>query len=70
LVYGQLDLNSPAPNGKTALHLACEQGQFRIVRLLLLLGADYSIKDIIGKTPLDLAKELKKLDVVGPWMST
>lgn len=41
----------------TPLHLATMQANSRIVRKLLMKGADRSIKDSCGKTPLDLAIE-------------
>ncbi|CAK79451.1 unnamed protein product (macronuclear) [Paramecium tetraurelia] len=41
----------------TPLHLATMQANSRIVRKLLMKGADRSIKDSNGKTPLDLAIE-------------
>ncbi|CAD8075430.1 unnamed protein product [Paramecium sonneborni] len=41
----------------TPLHLATMQANSRIVRKLLMKGADRSLKDSSGKTPLDLAIE-------------
>jgi ankyrin repeat protein len=39
----------------TPLHIACEKGYADIVKCLLLLGADYTARDIRGRTPLDWA---------------
>lgn len=41
-------------NGQTPLHLACFAGDCKIVQLLMSSGADKSIKDQSGKSPLDL----------------
>jgi uncharacterized protein len=43
--------------GDTALHIAVKAGNNPLVRALLELGADQTIKDSNGKTPLDVAKE-------------
>lgn len=43
--------------GVTALHLATMQGNSRIVRRLLMKGANRYLKDTSGKTALDLANE-------------
>jgi len=42
--------------GKTALHAAAERGAARMVEHLLARGADPSIRDANGNTPLDLAE--------------
>ncbi len=43
--------------GDTALHTAVKASNNPLVRALLELGADQTIKDSNGKTPLDIAKE-------------
>jgi serine/threonine-protein phosphatase 6 regulatory ankyrin repeat subunit B len=43
--------------GDTALHIAVKASNNPLVRALLELGADLSVKDSNGKTPLDVAKE-------------
>ena len=43
--------------GKTALHAAVLSGRVRVVEHLLARGADPTIADAYGKTPLDLAEE-------------
>ena len=39
-------------NGETALHIAAENGNHGIVRLLLNFGSNVNIRDFIGQTPL------------------
>ena len=39
-------------NGETALHIAAENGNHGIVKLLLNLGSNVNIRDFIGQTPL------------------
>jgi len=39
----------------TPLHLAVVNSNYRIVKKLLLRGADRSIKDCSDRTPLDIA---------------
>ena len=43
--------------GDTALHVAVKASNNPLVRALLELGADQTIKDSNGKTPLDIAKD-------------
>jgi palmitoyltransferase len=44
-------------HAQTALHLASQQGHIRIVRKLLIKGADRNLKDKENKLPLDYAIE-------------
>jgi len=48
----------------TSLHLAAQNGHFLIVRLLVDLGADKSVINKNGKTPLDLAEESHKANIL------
>lgn len=51
------DKSNPfAPGGQTALHKAAQSGQINFVKLLLRHGADASIVDGAGRTPLDAAR--------------
>lgn len=59
-------------DNRTALHLACCEGQLEIVKLLLIRGADISAVDRWGATPLeeaqkggfkDIVEELKRFDL-------
>ena len=53
-----LDINRKDDDqGYTALHLATITGNSKIVRRLLIKGADCNISDKIGKKPADLAKD-------------
>ena len=54
---GQIDLNAKhGPNGRTALMYACEVGNSRIARLLLLKGAEVDISDDMNEdTALHIA---------------
>jgi len=40
----------------TPLHTACSQGEVKFIQLLLNYGADPTLKDARGKTPIDLAR--------------
>jgi ankyrin repeat protein len=48
--------------GNTALHIACQNNLELIARLLVLNGADLTIKNVLGKTPIDVCNDsnLKK----------
>ena len=48
----------------TPLHLACQNGHFLIVRLLVDLGAERDTINKNGKTPLDLAEESHKANML------
>lgn len=47
-------------DGTTPLHLAAEKGYPDMVRTLIGYGADYRIKNALGKTPLEVAQGKKK----------
>ena len=48
----------------TALHLAVARGHIKVVKRLLAAGADTGIRDIHGRTPLELAAEFKNFDML------
>lgn len=50
-------LNKKASYFGTSLHIACDDNNIDIVRLLLTAGADPEIKDVSGNTPLAIAIE-------------
>jgi ankyrin repeat protein len=50
--------------GNTLLHRACYNGRDAIVSLLLEMGADPTITDNNGKTPLQIAQENNKQSCV------
>lgn len=49
--------------GETALHIASRKGHLEVVRELLLVEADVSIANAMGKTPSDLAAQQQHLEV-------
>ena len=48
----------------TQLHRAVELGKGDVVRCLLGMGADRSMKDTKGRTPLDIAKDVEDGELV------
>ncbi|PHR56201.1 MAG: hypothetical protein COA44_08915 [Arcobacter sp.] len=50
------DINRKNKDGRTALHIAAEAGQFEAVAFLLRLGADKKLLDHDGRTALNYAK--------------
>ena len=54
----------PIPERFTPLHAAAEAGHIEVVEHLLSKGADPRLLDANGKTPLDLARDNKRLAVV------
>lgn len=59
LDYG-VDVNTPASNGKTALHYAATSGHLRVMAVLLAHGADVALRDQKGETALSLARAAGK----------
>ncbi|XP_015113146.1 uncharacterized protein LOC107038514 [Diachasma alloeum] len=51
------DISQPSPDGRTALHIACNIGNIDIVRKLLEMGANVHMKDLLDRTPLTEAIE-------------
>lgn len=51
-----INLNLQGSSGSTALHLSCDWGHQRVIRLLLEKGADPTIALNNGRTPLDIAR--------------
>ena len=51
-----LELNAQDNEKNTALHLACEDGNVEVVKLLLEAGANKEIKNKLDKTPIEMAK--------------
>jgi ankyrin repeat protein len=49
-------VNGVSKIGKTALHYAAAAGHTQVIALLLDHGADPTLKDNQGSTPLDLAR--------------
>jgi hypothetical protein len=49
-------VNSTLAEGRSALHIAAQEGHTRVIRALLELKADVHVMDSEGKTPIALAK--------------
>lgn len=64
LLSWKVPVNTVNINGQTALHLAVLSGSQRIIRSLLLRGADVDAKDKENKTALDLAREKGNTDII------
>ncbi|CAL4076212.1 unnamed protein product, partial [Meganyctiphanes norvegica] len=67
-VNGFLILNEMDGEGKTALHISCEEGHTRVVSLLLSKGA-VLIRDHEGCTPLHLAAHSGHVDTIAQLLS-
>jgi ankyrin repeat protein len=59
-----LDVNMQDVNGKTTLHDAARNGSEPTVRVLLEYGADPTIKDNYGRTPIYVAREMNHTTLV------
>lgn len=51
--YDDIDVTND--HGNTPIHNAVRKGHTKVVKVLLENGADLSIKNVKGKTPIDLA---------------
>ena len=56
MTANELDVNASDNYKNTPLHIACEEGNPEIVKMLLNAGADRSRLNKEEKTPVDLAK--------------
>jgi ankyrin repeat protein len=61
LLDKNLDIDRVNHEGNSALHLACMYKETGCVKLLLVKGADPNLKNKKGKTPFDLAPDLRHL---------
>jgi glutaminase len=57
MIRSGINVNMKDYDGRTALHIACSEGNYEIVKLLLENKADPDIKDRWNKTPFDNAVE-------------
>jgi ankyrin repeat protein len=64
LIAAKSDINSPQPDGSTALHWAAYHGDSQITLRLLKAGADPNARTATGMTPLMLACEAGNADLV------
>ena len=62
-------INTPDEQGRTPLHRACRGNHIQVVRLLLSHNASTSVLDHHGKTPCDIAEEMK-LDEINQLFET
>nr|XP_060640229.1 arf-GAP with SH3 domain, ANK repeat and PH domain-containing protein 3 [Anolis sagrei ordinatus] len=56
------NLDSPAPDGNTALHYGAQYNQTNCIKLLLKGKASTSAVNAAGETPLDVAKKYKHIE--------
>ncbi len=57
LIEAGADVNRPCEHGRTALHMAAAWGHLDVVSFLLDHGADPTIRDVQGMTPVRVARE-------------
>ena len=62
-----MDLNAEDRINNTPLHVACEDGNVEVVRLLLEAGANPAMKNKEEKTPLEMS-EKPVARVIREWM--
>nr|CAB3264924.1 85/88 kDa calcium-independent phospholipase A2-like [Phallusia mammillata] len=60
LILGNANVNGRGKNGNTALHLAIIHDYVMLVKMLLLFGADHSLRNDFGETPGLLAVRSNK----------
>jgi ankyrin repeat protein len=61
LIHAGANINRQCEHGRTALHMAAAWGHLDVVQLLLENGADASISDDKGMTPLMIAEGSKQV---------
>ncbi|XP_024882145.1 uncharacterized protein LOC112461216 [Temnothorax curvispinosus] len=61
--YGA-DISLANADGRTALHIACCEGDMKVVRSLLKMGANVHIKDRFDRTPLTDAIEYDRHEII------
>ena len=61
LLEYRASVNAVGPKGRTALHYAAAAGFLEVMTVLLDHGADFTIRDDQGETPLHLARRNKKV---------
>ena len=61
---GEVDVNQSDYDKRTALHIACSDGQKDVARVLLARGADPSLVDRWRQTPLDDARRTGSTELI------
>jgi len=71
LIEQKSDINRKTQSSRTSLHLACERGYINMVKLLLHMGADYTLTNFskygtvtTRETARDVAQDYKFYDIV------
>ena len=64
LVGRGIEINKVNNDGNTPLHTAVQYSNIESIKTLLELGANKSIKNKQGKTPIDIVKEKKKNEIM------
>ncbi|KAL3531396.1 hypothetical protein ACH5RR_010718 [Cinchona calisaya] len=62
--YQDIDLNSPDPEGQTALHVAAIHGHLEVVKFLVSKGSDPDVVDFEGWSPLHYATQEGHVEAV------
>ena len=57
------DINSQDQENNTCLHYAINSGCSKTVKKMLIRGADKSLRNLEGKTPYDIAKEMNNYEI-------
>ena len=63
-IDSKIDLNRPTPDKDTPLHIASMRGHIKCVHLLLGAGADYSLRNKEGRTPVEEAMYQHQDDLI------
>ncbi|KAG3120708.1 hypothetical protein PI124_g1411 [Phytophthora idaei] len=64
LVTHQASIRSRDNDGQASLHCACRNGHVDLVQLLLDSGVDPFVADDLGATPIDVARDWQRLDIL------
>ena len=64
LAHQGCNLNETDYDGRTALHMACSAGRYKIVESLLKAGVDQNVKDRWGQTPMAIAITSKQQMII------
>jgi ankyrin repeat protein len=59
------NLNQVDYNGRSALHMACAEGNYKVGEVMIQQGANINMKDRWGQTPLQVAVSFKHQIIIG-----